>query len=103
MTALLLIPSAAALSWWVADPAAVEPTRAALVELWPTSPFVLCVGEHRGDGAWYADGRLHLVLPDGTREGPASDDPAEQVLLARAWLRELGPERRRPEAAAWRV
>jgi hypothetical protein len=102
MIALLLVPSASALAWWVADPAAVEPTRAALVELWPAGPFVLRVGAHEGYGAWYEDGRLHLDLPDGPREGPASADPAEQVLLARAWLRELPPERARLPEAPWR-
>lgn len=102
MILLFAVGSASALSWWVADPAAVEPTRAALVELWPTGPFVLRVGEHAGDGAWYENGRLHLDLPDGSREGPASDDPLEQVLLARAWLRELPPERARLPEAPWR-
>jgi hypothetical protein len=106
MIGLWLIRSAAALAWWVDDPAEAEPVRAALVELWPGGPFVLRLGHHAGYGAWYADGTLHLVLPDGTREGPAGPDPGEQVVLARAWLRDLAPEHARPlrlAPAPWRT
>lgn len=96
---LLLLPSALALDWWVRDVAAADATRVALVQLWPAGPFVVRYGEPKGYGAWYADGTLHLVLPDGERTGPAGPDAAEQVVLARSWLREA-PRPRTP--ADWR-
>ncbi|MES2640950.1 MAG: hypothetical protein V4850_15780 [Myxococcota bacterium] len=92
---LLLVAGVAAMPWWTEDAREAEAVRAALVELWPTSPFVVQEGAPEGLGAWYGDGVLHLVLVDGVREGPVGPDAAEQVVIARAWLAELGPERRR--------
>jgi hypothetical protein len=96
---LAFIARALALDWWVQDVQAADATRVTLVQLWPAGPFVVRYGPPSGLGAWYADGTLHLVLPDGERTGPAGPDPAEQVVLARSWLREA-PRRRTP--ADWR-
>lgn len=93
---LLMVGCAAAMPWWTEDAREAEAVRAALVELWPASPFVVHEGEPEAGalGAWYGDGVLHLVLADGVREGPVGAEAAEQVVIARAWLAEVGPERR---------
>lgn len=97
MTALLLLVGVAgAVPWWAADPPAAEALRAALVQGWPAGPFVVRVGTPDGLGAWYADGTLHVVLPDATFVGPVGPEPLEQVVVARAWVREAEVSVRAP-------